>query len=278
MIEFIYCFDNNFYNFSTFNFNNFDNIHKEDLLNNIKEIIEEIRDNYIDYNYLYEFFEKNYELAPFKKINFIEIENFFQDIENKIYFANKMYNDDIISDISNSLIFYFNSCYTDLFNNFIINELFDNITIIINNKIHIQIDYILKKIEDEFNYYLLILNNTEEIRENSKNKLINFNENINKKINETLFYLVENNIYFYLDLFYKENKNNFINNFINYYLNELNQYSINLNKYSNIIKEIVVDKEFNKTIDKISKNLIYNIVLNKLKLFINDSIYNKANI
>ena len=278
MIEFIDCFDNNFYNFSTFNFNNFDKIHKEDLLNNIKEIIEEIRDYYIDYNYLYEFFEKNYELAPFKKINFNEVEKFFQDIENKIYFANKMYNDEIINHISNSLIFYFNSSYTDLFNNFIINELIDNITIIINNKIHIQIDYILKKTEDEFNYYLLILNNTEEIGENSKNKLINLYENINKKINETLFYLIENNIYFYLDLFYKENKNNFINNFINYYLNESNQYSINLNKYSNLIKEIVVDKEFNKTIDKISKNLIYNIILNKLKIVINDSIYNKAKI
>jgi hypothetical protein len=95
-----------FITFSTFNFNNFDKIHKEDLLNNIKEIIEEISDNYIDYNYLYEFFEKNYELAPFKKINFIEIVKFFQDIENKIYFANQMYNDDIISHISNSLIFY----------------------------------------------------------------------------------------------------------------------------------------------------------------------------
>jgi hypothetical protein len=39
----------------------------------------------------------------------------------------------------------------------------------------------LKKIEDEFNYYLLILNNTEEIGENNKNKLINLYENIKKK-------------------------------------------------------------------------------------------------
>ena len=124
---------------------------------------------------------------------------------------------------------------------------------------------------------LLILNNTDEIGESSKNKLINLYENINKKINETLFSLIQDKINFYFDLFYRENKNNFINNFINYYLNESNHYNVNIN-YFNFIKEIFTDKEFNKAIEKISKDLIYNLILNKLKVLINDSIFNKLNI
>ena len=277
-MKFINCYENNFYNFTAFYFNNFDNIYKENLLDNIKQITKEIKNNYIDDNYLYEFLDKNYELDPYKEINFKELDFFLQDIENMIFFAKNNYNDDLVSHISNSLIYYFNSSYSDLFNNFIINELVDNITIIINNKFQMQIDYILKKIENEFNYYLLILNNTDEIGENSKNKLINLYENFNKKLNETLFYLIEDNIYFYLDLFYRENKNNFKNNFINYYLNESNEYNINVNKYFNFIKEILAEKEFNKTIDKISKDLIYDLTLNKLKLLINDSMYTKAKI
>ena len=273
--NFINCYINNFFNYTAFYFNNFSNIYKEDLSNNINEIIQEIKDNYIDDNYLYEFLEKINELDEYKEINFNELENFLQDIEDMILYSKNSYYDDLINHISNSLIYYFNSSYSNLFNNFIINELTDNITIIINNKFQTKIDYILNKIENEFNYYLLILNNTDEIGESSKNKLINLYENINKKINETLFSLVQDKIYFYLDLFYKENKNNFINNFINYYLNESNHYNIN---YFNFIKEIFADKEFNKAIEKISKDLIYNLILSKLKILINDSIFNKVNI
>ena len=279
-IEFTNCYNNNFYNYSAFYFNCFDNIYKEELLNNIKEIIKEIKDNYIDSNYLYEFLEKNNQLEPYKNINFQEIENLLEDIENMITIANNIYNDVLINNISNSLIYYFNSSYSDFFNHYIINELIDNITIIINNKFKMNIDYILEKIENEFNYYLLIINNSDEIGENTKNKMINLYENINEKINETLFYLIENNIYFYLDLFYRENNNNFISNFINYYLNESNQYNININinKYFNFIKEILADKDFNKTINEISKDLIYNLILNKLKMTIKDSVYNKAKV
>ena len=276
IIEFINCYNNNFYNFSVFYFNSFNSTYKEELLNYLKKIIKEIKDNYIDCNYLYEFLEKNTQLEPYENISFKEIEKLLEDIENMISIANNIYNNEIINHISNSLIYYFNSSYSDLLNNFVINELIDNITIIINNKFQIQIDYILNKIENEFHYYLLILNNTDEIGESSKKKLINLYENINKKLNETLFNLIEDNIYFYFDLFYKENKNNFINNFLNCYLNETNKYNINVNKYSNFIKEIYAGKEFNKTIAKISKDLIYNLILNKLKILINDSIYNKA--
>ena len=151
IIDFINCYINNFFNYTVFYFNNFSNIYKEDLSYNIKEIIQEIKDNYIDDNYLYEFLEKNYELESYKEINFNELENFLQDIEHMISLSKKQYNDDLINHISNSLIYYFNSSYSYLFNNFIINELFDNITIIINNKFQTKIDYILNKIENEFN-------------------------------------------------------------------------------------------------------------------------------
>ena len=68
--NFINCYINNFFNYTAFYFNNFSNIYKEDLSNNINEIIQEIKDNYIDDNYLYEFLEKINELDEYKENNF----------------------------------------------------------------------------------------------------------------------------------------------------------------------------------------------------------------
>ena len=62
-------------------------------------------------------------------------------------------------------------------------------------------------------YYLIILNTTDELGYSSKMALINLYEKINIKLNETMFYLFEDDINFYLDLFFRENKKMFRNYF-----------------------------------------------------------------
>ena len=57
----------------------------------------------------------------------------------------------------------FNISYHDLFYNFVSDELINNIMIKINSKLELNFDYIYSKITDEFYYYLLLLNDTEEL-------------------------------------------------------------------------------------------------------------------
>ena len=85
-----------------------------------------------------------------------------------------------------------------MIDNFIVDELMDNVSVLINNNIETQIDYITNKILNEYYYYQLLLNNTKAIGMNSKNSFINLNKILFKKLNETLFYLVEDKIYLYL--------------------------------------------------------------------------------
>ena len=85
-------------------------------------------------------------------------------------------------------------------------------------------------------------------------------------MNETLFYLVEDKIYLYLDLFNRNNKNIFKDNFIDFYVNNLNKYRINFNFLSEIFQDIFLDKNFNKTLDSFSKELIENNIVYYIKI------------
>ena len=269
------CYNHNFYNYTAFYFNNFDNTYKSELDNITNEILNEIKNNYFDENYLSEYFDNTFELEPYKNIEINEIESYLEDIEDMIIYVNNNKKDDIQNYILNSLIYSFNSSYLNLFNSFIVNELTDNVNVLINNKLEIYFDYIIKKAQNEFHYYLLILNNTDEMGDNSKNAFLNLYKKINKEVNETLINFIEDEIYYYLDIFYQKNKNNFRNNFITFYTNTKNKYNINLDKFSDFFKEIIIDMNFNKTLDNISKDLIYNFIINKIKTLINNSIYLK---
>ena len=273
---YINCYNNNYYNYTAFYFNSFDNTYKSELDIIISNISNEISNNYFDENYLFRYFDNYFELEPYKNIELNEIESYLEDIENMIIYVNNNKNDDIQYYIFNSLVYSFNISYNNLFSNFIANELNDNVNIILNNKFEIYFDFIMKKVQNEFYYYLLILNNTDEISNNSKNEFLNLYDNINKEVNETIINFIENEIYYHLDSFYKEYKNNFRNNFINFYLNPKNKYNINLEKFTDFFKEIIIDINFNKTLDNISKDLIYDKIINKIKTSINNSIYLKV--
>ena len=69
---------------------------------------------------------------------------------------------------------------------------------------------------------------------------------------------MEDEIFFNINLFFRVNKNIFLNNFIEYYLGE-NKYDINVYKIKNYIDEIKLDKNFNKTLSSISNNIIKNL-------------------
>ena len=269
-IELINCINNNFYNYTEYLILNYSEIF-EIIIENITK---EINNNYISTNFLLNFLENTTQLNPYE-IDLTDFGYNFEGIENMINYVNNLKYNDFKNFLNNLLIASFNSSYINFVNNFIIDDLIDDAIIKINNKLELYISYTIKKIKDEYNYYFLILNNTDELGYSTKMAFLNLYENIKNKINETLYYLIEEDIFFYLDIFYRENKKMFINNFINYYVYSLNNYKIKIYKFSDFYEEIIIKKQFNETLKNISEELIYNKIIISIKDSINKLLNSK---
>ena len=231
------CYINNFYNSNIFYFNNFENNCKRKL----DEIINNIKFN-ISYFNEYSFFsnlEENYSLVPYENITFTDISYNFDDIEAIINYINYIKNDEYKEYLSDLLINSFNYSYIYFINNYVLDEVIDNITILVNNKFNLHLKYLEMKLIDEYYYYILILNDTEEMGDSSKDAFLNLYKNINKKLNDTFFYLIKEDIYFYLNIFFKDYKKIVKNNFIDYYFYNLNKFDIYIFKLKEFLEDII---------------------------------------
>ena len=271
------CYKNNFYNYSAFYFTNFNETIKNKLDNYINNISLIIKNNIVDDNFLNEFLENNYKLDNYKELDLSDMFYNFEDIESMINYLNYLDKADYKTLLNNLLINSFNISYNDLVNNYLLDELVDDISYSIIYILELNIDYIANKTKKEFYYYLLLLEGTEQLGESSKKALINQYQYMKDKLNESFYYLIQDDIYFYLNIFYRENKKLFRNNFINYYKFDLNKYEITINKLSEFLDELLIERQFNTSLDSISKHLIENIILKKIKEKIEISINNKVN-
>ena len=263
------CEKNFYYNYSVIMFEDFNISYKIILDNIINDIIQEIELNYIDGKFLNNYLENNYEIDSL--INF-EIDDFYiniEDIYEIILYINRAKDSDYTKFLVNNLIKSFNISYEHFVDNFLIDEIIENTTKFISNKLELYIDYIKERITNEYDYFLFLLNNTEEISISSNTALNNLFINYKNKINEYLNNSIEDEIYFYFDIFSKENKNIFTKNYINYFYKNLNEYNIDIYKIKNYLEEIIIDKNFNKTLETYSNNIINNIII-KIKSEINN--------
>ena len=277
-LEMMECFINNYYklNYSFIYFYTFNDTIEEKLDNITEEINNILLKNNLDENFLYGYLEKqNYSLDPYE-IELSDILYDFQDIEFMIHYVNLIKNEEYKNYLGNILISSFNISYSSLVNNFILDELLNDVVISINNRLEIHLDYMTKKIIDEYNYYLLVLNTTDELGYSSKRALIYLYENIKIKLNETIFYLFEDDINFYLNLFYRENKKIFRNNFLNYYFVKGNEYGTKIYKIEDFAYEFILDIKFNNTLDNMSNHLMKNIIISKIEEKLNNLIKTKV--
>ena len=267
------CYNNNYYNYTINLYKNFDQKYKDKLDYLINET-NSIDINNFSENLLNEYFEKYYKLE-----NYTQTKEVFDDIYYKLFLA---YNDTILyinytqnsiySDyLYNLLVNHFKSSYINYIDNYLISPIIDNITLYINNKAEIYLYYLLNKLTDEYNYYIMILNNTEEIGINSAESLSNLYDEVNKKINTINEYVL-----FYIDIFFKNIKHIFRDNYIKYYKYEKkNAYNIEIYQLKEIIDELIYDGKFNKTLNEYSDEIISNHIIDKLNNTINDLLYNK---
>ena len=166
------CYKNNFYNYSAFYFKNFNETFKNKLDKNLGLIVEIIKNNFIDDNFIFKFLEEqNYELQPYENVSLSDLYYSFEEIESFIDYYNNIKRNEYKNYIFELLIESFNISYYDLFYNFVLDELIYNIMIKINSKLELNFEYINEKIKDEYYYYLLLFNDSEELGNNTKTLL-----------------------------------------------------------------------------------------------------------
>ena len=259
------CYNNNFYNSNLIYFDNFESIYINELNSIISEMEIYLKNNYLDEYFFYNYLNKDFQLEPYENITILDISYNLDGIEGMINYINYLKNENYKNYFSNLLIESFMLSYNNLLNNFISNELIINITILVNNRLELYIEYIEQKLLDEYYYYLLILDDTEEFGNSTKNAFINLYEKINNRINETIYCTIEEYIDFYLNIFLNNYKKILRNNFIDYYTNNLNKYNLTIFRSNELCQEIILENNFNKTIDSISIDLINNIIIKNIK-------------
>jgi hypothetical protein len=136
-------------------------------------------------------------------------------------------------------------------------------------------EYIKEKVKEEKGYYSLLLNNTNELGVTSINSFISLYDYIYDKINKTLHYQIEDYISDNINFFYRENKYIFKDIFINYYFYNSNKMfgTENIFRLETFLEEFILDRNFNKTLENISKELWSKLLIDKL----NYNLENKLN-
>ena len=271
---FVECKNHNFFNYSCIKLDKQgveNKIHLDTIISNIGKII---YSNIIDDNYLSDFI-RNYDINDRSlEIDIKNYSSFFEKFEQNIQNPDlSVHYPKFLRDI---LIESFKVSYSNKIKSFVTNEVLDSFNILINDKIKIFIDFFSNKLKNDFDYYSLLLNQMEEIGDSSKSSIINLFSKMPKQLNESIYVLIEEEIFYYIDIFFREKKNIFINNFIKFYLNNELYYNFTTYNLEDYLKEFLLDNNFNKTLNNISSILITQIK-SEIKNNIRNTIQTKMN-
>jgi len=161
-------------------------------------------------------------------------------------------------------------------NLYLTKEIINKINVLIADKLDIFIEYSAMKLKSDYEYFSFLLDSVEELGNSSKTAIINLFSNVPKKLNESIYYLIEDDIFYSVDIFFRENKKIFIDNFIKFYLSDVNNFDLNIYNIENYIEEMIADRNFNKSLNNISSFLI-NEIKNQIFDNIKNSIFKGLN-
>ena len=271
------CQYNNNYNYTYIILSNFEKEAQENLDEYIKNITKTIESNIIDEHYLYNYIENYIVKNTSLNINITDYKLLFEDIEDLNFYINNLREPEYKNLMNNTLIESFNASYSNNVNLYIINEIINRINILVNYKFNIFIDYSMNKLRDDGDYYAFLLNSIDKLGNSSKTAIINLFTNIPKKLNESIYYLLEDDIFYYIiDIFFRENSKIFSNNFIDFYINDIKNYNINIYEIEDYVQEMISNRYFNYSLNNISLNLFQKIK-DEIKEIIKNSTFSKLN-
>jgi hypothetical protein len=216
------CQSNNYYNYTYIIYEGFKEDNKYNLDQNMFNIIKTVNSNIIDENYLHQYVHNYFIKNTSLDINIIDYKNYIEDIQDFNLYIKNLREPEYQNLMKENLIESFNVSYTSIANLYLTNEIINKINNLLYNKFDIFIDYYMNKIRDDSEYFSFLLDSIEEIGNSSKSAIINLYSNIPKKLNETIYYIIEDDIFYYIDIFFRENKNLFINGYLKFYLNDIN--------------------------------------------------------
>ena len=203
----LYCYDNNFFNYSNIIVEDIDEINKL-LINNItNDIIETINNNKLDGKFLENYFYEKFFLNINNNNNLLleDLDNLYSSFEDfhdiceyLSYTIDKRYK----TGLKEIFIRNFNISYSNFIEKYLINEIDSKTYIDIFEKINMKIHYIKKKLIEENNYYLFLLNKTKNLGISTKEVFLSLYHALLIRINNILHQifnkLFEEDIYFYL--------------------------------------------------------------------------------
>ena len=258
----LFCDKNKYFNYSIKLFDNFETEYLNKLNDLINKILIKI-ENSFDSNLLNNYLQEEFKLNPYD-LSEEDILGDFEGYEDMIIFSNYSYNSVYIDYLNDLLINSFKISYTNYINNYLSLYLNENLNIFIFSKINFYTKYLIDKISNEYNYYILLLKNTKELGIGSVNALSNlYKKNLQKNL-KFYYEIIEEDALFYIDIFYRKNKYIFKENFINFYIKKLNQYNIEIHALKESFDEIIYNNNFNKTLNKISDELIKENIIQKI--------------
>ena len=165
----------------------------------------------------------------------------------------------------------FNNSIHEFINDFIIKETEYNINIDVLEKYNIRFNLLDNKLKNEMEYYVFLLNNSNEIGITTKQAFLNLYNDINKEFNIIITQLNEE-LFYELDNFYMINKRIFIDEYFKYLKHIKSDKIFKLNDY---IGKIFSNLPFNRTLENIIENNLYTNFLEIIKNNINNTIINK---
>ena len=238
---------------------------------NISEIIKfSKKDESSLYNYLIKDFKLEYNLT------LDDMSSSLEQFDNYRAYINNNKNPEYKNLLQSSLIQYYNESYSKFLNDYISEIFISNTEILINQKILLQVNILKNKLSDDFNFYKLLLNETNLIGISTKNLYLDLYDELKQKINETINEELENNLFFNLQQFKKNITNLLRNNYLSFYEKNQNK-NILIHKSNQFIYDIIKEPKFNKTLDNIFDNIFNKTIYDKIYSKLNEEIYLNLN-
>ena len=272
------CINNNWYDdFSNITY--FDNFGEEilkhfDVL--LSQFNETINSLYIGGDFILNHLIENELINLNNSVNLSEkqIKVNLENFQDMAYFINYRYENKYNQIVKEELIRAFNVSFREFVENAIIGDIEDNILIYVFGKIDINVEYIKEKVKSENGYYIFLLNKTKELGITSKNALINLYDYINNRVNKTLIYQIEDYISDNIIYFYRENKYIFKDLFIYYFIENKNEIfgTNNIFNLESILPELILSRDFNKTLESISNELFQKILIDNINNSLQDQL------